>query len=427
MPNDNVFKLIQPGTFDDQLTEVLRNGARALLAQAIEAEVVDFLGKHAELKKPDGHQRVVRHGHLPEREVMTGIGPVAVRQPRVRDREAGAADPGRIRFSPSILPPYMRRSKSIGTLLPLLYLKGISTGDFSEALAALLGKDASGLSASAIGRLKDGWSGEYAAWQKRDLSTRRYVYIWADGIHIEARLEDEKQCILVLIGATQEGRKELVGFTDGARESAHDWRELLLDLKRRGLDAQPELVVADGALGFWKAAGEVWPKTREQRCWVHKTANVLGKLPKSQQPKAKRALQEIWMAETKADAETAFDAFIESYELKYEKAAECLQKDRDALLTFYDFPAEHWKHLRTTNPIESTFATVRHRTIRAKGCLSNRTALAMVFKLIEGAQKSWRRLDGHNQLPKLVLGVKFSDGLEVVAKSAHRQPETAAA
>ena len=427
MPNDNVFKLIQPGTFDDQLTEVLRNGARALLAQAIEAEVVDFLGKHAELKKPDGHQRVVRHGHLPEREVMTGIGPVAVRQPRVRDREAGAADPGRIRFSPSILPPYMRRSKSIETLLPLLYLKGISTGDFSEALAALLGKDASGLSASAIGRLKDGWSGEYAAWQKRDLSTRRYVYIWADGIHIEARLEDEKQCILVLIGATQEGRKELVGFTDGARESAHDWRELLLDLKRRGLDAQPELVVADGALGFWKAAGEVWPTTREQRCWVHKTANVLGKLPKSQQPKAKRALQEIWMAETKADAETAFDAFIESYELKYEKAAECLQKDRDALLTFYDFPAEHWKHLRTTNPIESTFATVRHRTIRAKGCLSNRTALAMVFKLIEGAQKSWRRLDGHNQLPKLVLGVKFSDGLEVVAKSAHRQPATAAA
>ena len=426
MSNDNVFKLSLPA-FDDQLTDILRNGARALLAQAVEAEVAEFLGKHADLKTDDGHQRIVRHGHLPEREVMTGIGPVAVRQPRVRDREAAADDAGRIRFSPTILPPYMRRSKSIETLLPLLYLKGISTGDFSEALAALLGKDARGLSASAIGRLKDGWSGEYAAWQKRDLSTRRYVYIWADGIHIEARLEDEKQCILVLIGATPEGRKELVGFTDGARESAQDWRDLLLDLKRRGLDAQPELVVADGALGFWKAAGEVWPKTREQRCWVHKTANVLGKLPKSQQPKAKRALQEIWMAETKADAVTAFDAFIESYELKYEKAAECLQKDRDALLAFYDFPAEHWKHLRTTNPIESTFATVRHRTIRAKGCLSNKTALAMVFKLIEGAQKSWRRLDGHNQLPKLILGVKFSDGLEVVAKSAHRQPATAAA
>ena len=235
---------------------------------------------------------------------MTGIGPVAVRQPRVRDRAAAADDPDRIRFSPSILPPYMRRSKSIETLLPILYLKGISTGDFSEALAALLGKDAAGLSASAIGRLKDGWLDEHAAWQKRDLSAKRYVYIWADGIHLEARLEDEKQCILVLIGATPEGRKELVGFTDGARESAHDWRDLLLDLKRRGLDVPPELVIADGALGFWKAAGEVWPKTREQRCWVHKTANVLAKLPKSQQPKAKRALQEIWMAETKVAAET---------------------------------------------------------------------------------------------------------------------------
>ena len=306
MSKDNIIKLIQPANVEDQLTEILRNGARSLLAQAVEAEVADFLGKHTDLKTSDGHQRVVRHGHLPEREVMTGIGPVAVRQPRVRDREAAAADPGRIRFSPSILPPYMRRSKSIETLLPILYLKGISTGDFSEALAALLGKDAAGLSASAIGRLKDGWFDEHAAWQKRDLSAKRYVYIWADGIHLEARLEDEKQCILVLIGATPEGRKELVGFIDGARESAQDWRDLLLDLKRRGLDVPPRLVIADGALGFWKAAGEVWPKTREQRCWVHKTANVLAKLPKSQQPKAKRALQEIWMAETRAVAELAF-------------------------------------------------------------------------------------------------------------------------
>jgi putative transposase len=426
VPKDNVVQLIQPGTIEDQLTEVLRCGARALLAQAVEAEVASFLAKHADLRTEHGRVRVVRHGHLPEREVMTGIGPVAVRQPRVRDRAAAADNPGRIRFSPSILPPYMRRSKSIETLLPILYLKGISTGDFSEALTALLGKDAAGLSASAIGRLKDGWLDEHAAWQKRDLSARRYVYIWADGIHLEARLEDEKQCILVVIGATPEGRKELVGFTDGARESAHDWRELLFDLKRRGLDVSPELMVADGALGFWKAAGEVWPKAREQRCWVHKTANVLAKLPKSQQPKAKRALQEIWMAETKAGAETAFDDFIESYSVKYEKAADCLEKDRDALLAFYDFPAEHWKHLRTTNPIESTFATVRHRTIRAKGCLSNKTALAMVFKLVEGAQKSWRRLDGHNQLPKLILGVKFSDGLEVTGRSI-RQPATAAA
>lgn len=426
MPNDNVVRLIQPGAFDDQLTEVLRNGARALLAQAIEAEVAGFLAKHADIKTEDGRTRVVRHGHLPEREVMTGIGPVPVKQPRVRDRGATAGDPGRIRFSPSILPPYMRRSKSIETLLPILYLKGISTGDFSEALAALLGKDAAGLSASAIGRLKDGWQDEHAAWQKRDLSARRYVYVWADGIHMQARLEDEKQCILVVIGATPEGRKELVGFTDGARESAHDWRDLLLDLKLRGLDGAPQLMIADGALGFWKAAGEIWPKAAEQRCWVHKSANVLAKLPKSQQPKAKRALQEIWMAETKAAAEAAFDAFIESYALKYEKAADCLAKDRDALLAFYDFPAEHWKHLRTTNPIESTFATVRHRTVRAKGCLSNKTALAMVFKLVEGAQRSWRRLDGHAQLPKLILGVKFSDGVEVKPKSI-RQPETAAA
>jgi transposase-like protein len=345
----------------------------------------------------------------------------------VRDRGAGGDDPARIRFTPAILPPYVRRSKSIETLLPVLYLKGISTGDFSEALAALLGKDAAGLSASAIGRLKDGWQDEHAAWARRDLAGRRYVYIWADGIHLEARLEDEKQCILVLIGATPEGKKELVGFTDGARESAADWRDLLLDLKRRGLTIAPELVVADGALGFWKAAGEVWPKTREQRCWVHKTANVLNKLPVSQQPKAKRALQEIWMAETKAEAETAFEAFVESYQVKYEKAAQCLANDRDALLAFYDFPAEHWKHLRTTNPIESTFATVRHRTIRSKGCLSNKTALAMVFKLVEGAQRSWRRLDGHALLPKLILGVKFSDGIEVAPKTAAPQPAVAAA
>jgi putative transposase len=425
--NDNVSKLIQPGCFDDQLSEILRQGARTLLAQAVEVEVADFLARHASLKTEDGRQRIVRHGHLPEREVMTGIGAVAVRQPRVRDREAAAGDPGRIRFTPAILPPYMRRSKSIETLLPILYLKGISTGDFSEALAALLGTDAPGLSPTAIARLKAGWFDEYEAWQRRDLSAKRYVYVWADGIYLQARLEDEKQCILVLIGATPEGRKELIGFTDGARESAQDWRDLLLDLKRRGLAVRPELAIADGALGFWKAAGEVWPTTREQRCWVHKTANVLAKLPKSQQPKAKRALQEIWMAETKTDAEAAFDAFIESYHVKYEKAAECLNKDRDVLLTFYDFPAEHWKHSRTTNPIESTFATVRHRTVRSKGCLSNRTALAMVFKLVEAAQKSWRRLDGHGQLPKLILGVKFADGLEVIAKPDSPQPTTTAA
>lgn len=424
MSEDTVVKLVQPGTFTDQLTEVLRSGARALLTQAVEAEVAEFLAKHASLKTEEGHQRVVRHGHLPEREVMTGIGPVTVRQPRVRDRGA-AADAERIRFTPAILPPYARRSKSLEVLIPILYLKGISTGDFEEALAALLGKDAPGLSASTISRLKEAWVDEHDRWKRRDLSARRYVYVWADGIHLQARLEDEKQCILVLIGATPEGKKELIGFTDGARESAHDWRELLIDLKNRGLAIAPKIAVADGALGFWKALGEVWPTCQEQRCWVHKTGNVLNKLPNSQQPKAKRSLQEIWMAETKAEAETAFDAFIEAYELKYEKAADCLAKDRETLLAFYDFPAEHWKHLRTSNPIESTFATVRHRTIRAKGCLSNTTALAMVFKLVDAAQKSWRRLDGHNQLPKIVLGAKFKDGLEMIG-APDRQPKAAA-
>ena len=421
MTDTNVFKLAQPGTFTDSLTEILRSGARALLTQAVEAEVADFLHRHADLKTEAGHRRLVRHGHLPEREIMTGIGPVAVRQPRVRDREASAAE--RIRFNPTILPPYARRTKSLEVLIPILYLKGISTGDFEEVLAALVGKDAPGLSASTIARLKEVWTDEHERWQKRDLSMKRYVYFWVDGIHLEARLEDQAQCILVIIGATPEGKKELVGFTDGMRESAQSWRDLLLDLKRRGLSAAPELAVADGALGFWKALGEVWPTTCEQRCWVHKTANVLNKLPKSLHSKAKRALQDIWMAETKKDAIMAFDAFAESYRIKYDKAVDCLTKDRDALLAFYDFPAEHWKHLRTTNPIESTFATVRHRTIRSKGCLSNKTALAMVFKLVDGAQKSWRRLDGHNQLPRVIEGVKFTDGIAAVRQDV--QPAAA--
>jgi len=417
----NVIKLTQPGTFADSLTEILRNGAHALLAQAVEVEVADFLSRYAGLKTETGRQRVVRHGHLPERAIMTGIGPVMVRCPRVRDRVGEGAE--RIHFSSAILPPYARRSKSLEVLIPILYLKGISTGDFEQALQALLGKDAGGLSASTIGRLKDAWSDEHARWSGRDLKAKRYVYFWADGIHVQARLEDEAQCLLVIIGATPEGKKELVGLIDGVRESAQSWKELLLDLKRRGLAIGPELAVADGALGFWKALAEVWPKTREQRCWVHKTANVLNKLPKSLQGKAKRALQDIWMAETRADAEAACDAFIETYGVKYQKAVECLTKDRLALLAFYDFPAEHWPHLRTTNPIESAFATVRHRTIRAKGCLSNKTALAMIFKLAQAAEKSWRRLKGHALLPKVILGVMFNDGIEVVSSQA----QTAAA
>jgi putative transposase len=419
MTDTNVLQFSQPGTFSDPLTEVLRNGARALLAQAVEAEVATLLERHGEVTD-DGRRRLVRHGHLPEREIMTGIGPVAVRCPRVRDRVGQDAE--RIRFSSAILPPYARRSKSLEVLIPILYLKGVSTGDFEEALAALLGNDAGGLSASTVTRLKDAWLEEHVRWSRRDLSAKRYVYFWVDGIHVQARLEDEAQCLLVIIGATSEGKKELVGLIDGVRESAQSWKELLLDLRRRGLAMGAELAIADGALGFWQALEQVWPKTRGQRCWVHKTANVLNKLPKSQQPKAKRALQEIWMAETKKDALAAFDAFVETWSVKYDKAVACLTKDRETLLAFYDFPAEHWKHLRTTNVIESTFATVRHRTVRSKGCLSNKTALAMIFKLAEAAEKSWRRLDGHNLLPKLIMGVKFADGIEITSR-----PQAAAA
>jgi putative transposase len=316
----NVLQFAQPGTFADPLTEVLRNGARALLAQAVEAEVASLLDRHADEVTDDGRRRLVRHGHLPEREIMTGIGPVVVRCPRVRDRVGEGCE--RIRFSSAILPPYARRSKSLEVLIPILYLKGVSTGDFEEALTALLGKDAGGLSASTVARLKEAWSEEHARWSRRDLSAKRYVYFWVDGIHAQARLEDDAQCLLVIVGATPEGKKELVGLIDGVRESAQSWKELLLDLRRRGLAMGPELAVADGALGFWKAVEEVWPKTRGQRCWVHKTANVLNKLPKSQQSKAKRALQEIWMAETKQDALAAFDAFVETWGVKYDKAVE---------------------------------------------------------------------------------------------------------
>ena len=421
MTDTNVFALVQPGTFTDRLTDVLRDGARALLAQAVEAEAAGFLGEHADKRTDDGRQRLVRHGHLPERSIMTGIGAIEVCVPRVRDRLSGTDD--RIRFSSAILPPYARRSKSLEVLIPILYLKGISTGDLAEALSALLGPNAGGLSTSTIVRLKEVWADEHARWLKRDLSVKRYVYFWADGIYVQARLEDEAQCLLVIIGATPEGKKELVGLADGLRESAHSWRDLLLDLKRRGLSSGPQLAVGDGALGFWKALDEVWPTTRAQRCWVHKTANVLNKLPNSLHAKAKHALHDIWMAETRKDAEAALDAFIETYGRKYEKAAECVAKDRDALLAFYHFPAEHWKHLRTTNPIESAFATVRHRTTRSKGCLSNKTALAMIFKLAQVAEKSWRRLKGYSLLPKVILGVKFNDGIEIVKS----QSQTAAA
>jgi putative transposase len=413
MPSDTtVVTLRQPEAMDDPLTAVLRNGARRLLAQAVEAEAEAFLAEMRGLRLPDGRERLVRHGYGPERLVQTGIGPVPVRRVKLRDR--GAASAGeRIRFTSALLPRWARRSRSLEAVLPILYLRGLSMGDFQEALAALLGPQAPNLSPAAIARLRDTWQADYARWQRRDLSARHYVYLWADGIYLQARMEPQAECMLVLIGATPEGKKELVGFQVGVRESAQSWRELLTDLKARGLAIAPQLATGDGALGFWTALEAVFPTTRHQRCWVHKTANVLDKLPKSVQPAAKQDLREIWQAPDRATAETAISTFAEKYAAKYEKAVTCLTKDRDALLTFYDFPAEHWDHLRTSNPIESVFATVRHRTVRSKGALSQDTARLMVFKLVMAAAKTWRRLKGENQLPKVVQGVRFRNGVEV--------------
>lgn len=413
MKEDSVVEYRNPGIalpVADALTEVLRNGARELLQQAVEAEVAEFVMRHRELKDEQKRQRVVRNGYRPERTIQTGIGEVIVKAPRARDRA------GEIKFQSNILPAYLRRTRSIEELLPWLYLKGLSTGDFSEALAALLGKDARGLSAATISRLKEIWKGEYERWTKRDLNGKHIVYLWVDGVHFGVRLEDASQCILVIIGATADGKKELLAMLDGYRESAESWKELLLDLKQRGLKIDPKLAVGDGALGFWKALPQVFGSTRAQRCWVHKTANVLNQLPKGQQAKAKAALHEIWMAESRAAAEQAFDHFLTTYEVKYAKATECLAKDRDSLLTFYDFPAEHWIHIRTTNPIESTFATVRLRTAKTRGCVSRAGILAMVFKLTKSAEQRWRKLKGAARLAQVIDGVRFKDGLQEEAQ-----------
>lgn len=416
MSKTTIATLPDPSGFSpDPLTGVIREGARKLIEQAIEAELTALMAGFANEKLEDGRARLVRHGHLPEREVLTGIGPVAVKVPRVRDR--GPCE-DRITFTPSILPRYLRKARSVEELLPWLYLKGVSTGDFSEALAALLGPNAKGLSAKTITRLKADWWGEYQAWEKRDLSTRRFLYIWADGVYFKPRMSEEKQCVLVIVGADEYGRKELLAMTDGFRESTESWREVLLDLKRRGLQQDPKLAIGDGALGFWTALREVFAATEEQRCWVHKTMNVLNAMPNSLQAKAKAHLHDIWQAETRAEANAAFDFFVETYRVKWHKAVAKLVKDRDVLLTFYDYPAEHWKHIRTSNPIESTFATVRHRTRRTKGCLSRKTGLAMAFKLMMSAQSKWRKLDGRNRLPQIIEGVEFRDGLRQLQTAA---------
>jgi transposase-like protein len=412
-------------TSRDVLTEVLCTGAQRLLSQAIEAEVQEWLESHKHILDENGHRQVVGNGSLPTRSILTGVGPVQVSQRRVHDRRIVAVNDsgesvdagGQVieRFHSKILPPYLRKTKSIEELIPWLYLKGVSTGGFTEALQALLGQDAPGLSPATITRLMSTWRQDFEAWNTRSLAGKQYVYFWVDGVHFNIRLEEDRQCILVIMGATAEGRKELIALADGFRESEQSWLQLLLDCKQRGLQIDPKLAIADGALGFWKALPQVYPTTREQRCWVHKMANVLDKMSKRVQPKAKSMLHAIWMAPTRADGHKAFDAFAEMFEARYPAAVECLKKDRDVLLTFYDYPAEHWLHIRTTNPIESTFATVRLRHRRTKGSGSRVACLTMVFKLMESASKHWRALNGSTLVTDLIAGVEFADGVKKAA------------
>ena len=379
-----------------------------MLADMIQQEVEDWLAQRAHLRDEQGRRQIVRNGYLPERKITTGVGPIDVQQPRIRDRRpADQAEP----FTSKILPPYLRKTKSIEELIPWLYLKGISTGDFSEALKALVGPDCPGLSATTVTRLKSVWEEEFQQWNQRSLEGKQYVYVWADGVHFNIRLEEDRQCILVLMGATAEGKKELLAVVDGFRESEQSWKGLLLDVQARGLVAEPKLAIGDGALGFWKALRQIYPNTQEQRCWVHKTANVLDNLPKRLQPEAKQKLHEIWLADTREHANEAFDLFVRTYEAKYSKTVECLKKDREVLLAFYDFPAEHWIHLRTSNPIESTFATVRLRTKRTKGSGSRTACLTMVYKLMQSASKKWRLLNGSELIPDVIQGIPFTNGI----------------
>jgi transposase-like protein len=391
------------------LDEIVREGARQMLQCAIDTEVAEYIEQNAGYVDEKGHRKVVRNGRMKARDILTATGPLPIEKPRVNDKREGK------RFSSNILPAYMRKAPSIDALIPALYLRGVSTGDFQEALEAILGPQAKGLSATNIVRLKEIWKQDYQEWRKKDLSDKYYVYIWADGIYFNVRLDDERTCILVLMGATKDGKKELIAVHDGYRESKLSWQEILKDLKDRGLKSLPALAIGDGGLGFWAALGEEFPETREQRCWVHKTANILDKMPKSVQSKAKQKIHDMYESPTKAEALKAFDQFLELYDAKYPAACECLRKDKDVLFSFYDFPAEHWKHLRTTNPIESTFATVRHRTKRTKGCGSRTATLTMVFKLALEAEKRWIRLRGHKLILKVIEGVEFVDGVMKIA------------
>ena len=403
----------EPVVESDPLHELIRSGARKLINEAVQAELNQLLRQFSDLTDEHGHQAIVRNGYLPERTVQTGVGDVSVKVPKVRDRSGSG-----IKFNSALLPPYLKRAKSVDELIPWLYLRGISTGDFQEALAALVGEQATGLSANTISRLKDRWQSEHEQWQQRDLSSKRYVYLWADGVYSNVR-QDDRLCLLVIVGVTEHGHKELVAIEDGYRESEASWLEVLRGLQQRGLSTAPKLATGDGALGFWKALHKVFPQTRQQRCWVHKTANVLNKLPKAMQPKIKAALHQIWQAETREQAYKAFDTTLVRFQDKYPKAMACLAKDRQELLAFYDFPAAHWVHLRTTNPIESTFATVRLRTKKTRNCGSRDTTLAMVFKLLQTAQKRWKRIKGFNMLELVINNVEFQDG-EVVKDQSVR-------
>jgi transposase-like protein len=415
-----ILPLRQSESVADPLTELAREGARRMLAEALKAEADAFVASFAHEQLEDGRQRVVRHGFGPERQIQTGIGALDVQRPKVRDRMATPGPAEKIRFTSHILPKWARRTVSLDALLPVLYLKGISTGDFQEALSAILGPDAPNLSPSVVSRLTAGWQAQYDAWIRRDLCARHYVYIWADGVYLQARMEENAECMLVIIGATPEGKKELIGFQVGLRESAQSWHELLSDIKGRGLSVPPEIAVGDGAMGFWNALDKAFPSTKHQRCWVHKMKNVLNCFPKQMAPAVKSDLDDIQHAGTRAEAEAALAGFSKKYGVKYEKGVACLTKDEEAMLAFFDFPAEHWGHLRTSNPIESVFATVRHRTVRTKGALSQKTAKLMVFTLIQAASKKWLRLKGRNQLPKVIEGIKFNDGVEVTADTENR-------
>ena len=409
MKENNVVDLSGREEFRDLLTELLRIGARQLIEQAVESELTEFMEAYSGRLLEDGRTAVVRNGHHPSREVQTGIGPVTVKIPKVR-----AKDGKPVTFRSVLVPPYVRKTASLEAAIPWLYLKGVSSGEMSGALEVLVGSEARGLSASTVSRLKQVWAEDYQVWCQQRLDRDRWVYVWADGVYSGLRAEQAKLCALVVIGVNERGEKRFLAIEDGVRESTQSWREVLLDLKSRGMNA-PKLGIGDGAMGFWAALDEVYPQTRHQRCWMHKTGNVLNCVPKSLQPKIKQALHEIWQAETRNDAHQAFDLFIETYEDKYPKATLMLQKDRDELLAFYDFPATHWQSLRTTNPIESTFGTIRHRTKRSKGCLTRDGMLHMMFKLSECAQKNWRRQRGYDHLAKVIEGVKFKDGIEVTA------------